>query len=225
MGEAKGIVITQEDVNADINKTAAKFGISTKLFLENLEEERDITPEHYAAEIIWPMLALRALAADQIAVTDKEIDEIIQSEYGEKAQVRMISSKTKAKAEELHTMLTAEPERFARVATEQSEDAVSASVGGLLPPIRRYSGDDLLEKFAFQLKQNQVSPVFEIGGQYIFLQGVRTLPARMPAPQLLPKVRREFTISFATHDLGKQRTIFLLDSKPTPSVGATATAS
>ncbi len=201
--EAKGIVITQEDVNADINKTAAKFGISTKLFLENLEEERDITPEHYAAEIIWPMLALRALAADQIAVTDKEIDEIIQSEYGEKAQVRMISSKTKAKAEELHTMLTAEPERFARVATEQSEDAVSASVGGLLPPIRRYSGDDLLEKFAFQLKQNQVSPVFEIGGQYIFLQGVRTLPARMPAPQLLPKVKERIHDQLRDSRLGQ----------------------
>lgn len=201
--EAKQITVLQGDVNDEIAKTAAKFGISTKLFLENLESERDITPEHYAAEIVWPMLALRALAADQIAVTPKEIEEVIQSEYGEKAQVRMISSATRAKADALHKEVTAAPERFARVATENSEDAVSASVGGLLPPIRRYSGDDILEKFAFQLEANQISPVFELGGSHIFLQGVRRLDARMPAPQLLPQVKERIHDQLRDSRLGK----------------------
>lgn len=201
--EAKGIVVTQDDVNSEIARTAAKFGISTKLFLENLEEERDVTPEHYAAEIVWPMLALRSLASDKIAVTEQEVEATIQSEYGEKAQVRMIASSTAEKAQQLLTEATKAPERFARMATEHSVDAVSASVGGLLPPIRRYSGDDILERFAFQLGPNEISPVFQIGELHIFLQGIRRHPPRMPDPQLLPKVKERIRDQLRDQRLGK----------------------
>ncbi|HBE70302.1 MAG TPA: peptidylprolyl isomerase [Planctomycetaceae bacterium] len=201
--EAKGIVVTQDDVNNEISRTAAKFGISTKLFLENLEEERDVTPEHYAAEIVWPMLALRALASDKIAVTDQEVEATIQSEYGEKAQVRMIASSSAEKAQQLLAEATEAPERFARLATEHSVDAVSASVGGLLPPIRRYSGDDVLERFAFQLGPNEISPVFQVGELHIFLQGIRRHPPRMPDPQLLPKVKERIRDQLRDQRLGK----------------------
>jgi hypothetical protein len=79
--QAKDIKITQADVNEEINREANKFGLTTKLFLQAIEEERDVTPEQYASEIVWPMLALRALAADKIAVSKAEIDSVIQSEY------------------------------------------------------------------------------------------------------------------------------------------------
>lgn len=187
--EAKGISITQNDVNEEIARTASKFGITTKMFLDNLESERDITPEHYASEIIWPMLALRALASEKIAVTAEEIDQVIQSEYGPRVQVQMIASKTAARAQELHAQVTAAPETFGRVATEHSDEAVSASVGGLLPPIRRYSGDDILENIAFQLGPEQISPVFELGGSHIFLKCLRHFPASLPQPQLLPTIQ------------------------------------
>jgi parvulin-like peptidyl-prolyl isomerase len=187
--EAQGIKITQADVNQEIDRVAAKFGLTTKLFLKTIEEERDVTPEQYASEIVWPMLALRALAADKIAVSQQEIDRIIQSEYGPKVSVRMIAVSQAEKAAQLHQQVSQQPELFRRLAKEHSEDAPSASVEGLLPPIRRYSGDDLLERMAFQLKENEISNVFQIGELHILLQCVRHLPPTPPDPQLLPAIQ------------------------------------
>ncbi len=188
--KAQGINITQADVNNEIARTSNKFGLSTKLFLEAMEKERDITPEQYSSEIVWPMLALRALASDKIKVSPQEIDAIMQAEYGPKVQVRMIAVSQAEKAKQLHAAATAAPETFRRLAKEQSEDAASASVEGLLPPIRRNSGDDQLEKIAFQLQPNQISPVFQVGELHVMLQCVRQLAATPPNPQMLPAIQQ-----------------------------------
>lgn len=188
--KAQGINITKADVNNEIARTSNKFGLSTKLFLEAMEKERDITPEQYASEIVWPMLALRALAADKIKVSPQEIDAIMQAEYGPKVQVRMIAVSQSEKAKQLHTAATAAPETFRRLAKEHSEDAASASVEGLLPPIRRNSGDDQLEKIAFQLQPNQISQVFQVGEMHVMLQCVRQLAATPPNPQMLPAIQQ-----------------------------------
>jgi len=188
--KAQGINITQADVNNEIARTSNKFGLSTKLFLEAMEKERDITPEQYSSEIVWPMLALRALASDKIKVSPQEIDAIMQAEYGPKVQVRMIAVSQGDKATQLHAAASAAPETFRRLAKEQSEDAASASVEGLLPPIRRNSGDDQLEKIAFQLQPNQISPVFQVGEMHVMLQCVRQLAATPPNPQMLPAIQQ-----------------------------------
>jgi len=199
--EAQGLKITQADVNKEIDRVASKFGLTTSLFLKTIEEERDVTPEQYASEIVWPMLALRALAADKIAVSQQEIDQIIQSEYGPKVSVRMIAVSQAEKAAQLHQQVSQQPELFRRLAKEHSEDAPSASVEGLLPPIRRYSGDDVLERVAFQLKENEVSTVFQIGELHILLQCVRHLPATPPDPQLLPAIQERIVDHLRDHRL------------------------
>ncbi len=200
---AKNIQITQADVNNEIERVANKVGLTTKLFLEALEEERDIKPEQYAAEIVWPMLALRALAADQIQVSPAEVDQVLQSEYGPKVQVRMIAVTQSEKAQEMHQLATAAPETFRRLAKEHSEDAASAAVEGLLPPIRRHSGDDQLERIAFQLQPNEVSPIFQIGEMHIILQCVRHLDASFPSAQLLPMIQGRIEEQLRDQRLGE----------------------
>jgi parvulin-like peptidyl-prolyl isomerase len=201
--EAKGVKITQADVNAEIDRVASKFGLTTKLFLQSIDQERDVTPEQYASEIVWPMLALRALAADKIAVSQQEVDRIIHSEYGPKVSVRMIAVSQAEKAQDLHRQATEKPELFRRLAKEHSEDAPSASVEGLLPPIRQYSGDDMLERMAFQLKENEVSPVFQVGELHLILQCVRHLPATPPDPQFLPAIQQRIVDHLRDQRLGK----------------------
>lgn len=200
---AKGIKITQQDVNAEIERVSNKVGLSQKLFLEALEKERDITPEQYASEIVWPMLALRALAADQIEVKPEEIEQIIQSEYGPKVQVRMIAVTQAEKAQQIHQQAMAAPETFRRLAKEHSEDPTSASMEGLLPPIRHVSEDDTLEKIAFQLQPNQISPVFQIGEVHYILQCQRHYPESMPNAQLMPMIRERIAEQLRDQRLGE----------------------
>ena len=200
---AKGIKITQQDVNAEIERVSNKVGLSQKLFLEALEKERDITPEQYASEIVWPMLALRALAADQIEVKPEEIEQIIQSEYGPKVQVRMIAVTQAEKAQQIHQQAMAAPETFRRLAKEHSEDPTSASMEGLLPPIRHVSEEDKLEKIAFQLQPNQISPVFQIGEVHYILQCQRHYPESMPNAQLMPMIRERIAEQLRDQRLGE----------------------
>ncbi|MCA9134680.1 MAG: peptidylprolyl isomerase, partial [Planctomycetales bacterium] len=106
------------------------------------------------------------------------------------------------KAQQLHAQATAQPELFRRLAKEHSDDAVSASVEGLLPPIRRFSGDDQLERVAFQLRENEISPVFQIGDMHVFLQCVRHLEATLPNPQLLPAIQQRIHDQLRDQRLG-----------------------
>lgn len=201
--KAQGIAITEGNVQDEIARVANKFGLSAKLFLDAIEKERDIGPAQYANEIVFPMLALRALAADKIQVSKDEVDRVMQSEYGPKVQVRMIAVSQQDKATQLNAQATAAPDQFRRLAKEHSEDAASASVEGLLPPIRRFSGDDQLERIAFQLQPNEVSPIFQIGELHLFLQCVRHLPPTPLAPQLIPAIQVRITDEIRDRRLGQ----------------------
>lgn len=183
--QAQNVSVSQKDVDDEIARTASKFNLSTSMYLKLIEDERGITPEQYASDVIWPMLALRGLSKDRIAVSPQEIDQAFQSEFGPKVQVRMIASKDPQKIASLRQQAVAKPDSFKTLAKENSEDASSASVEGLLPPIRKYTGDDELEAIAFGLQPDEISKVFAAGDIHIILQCVKHLPpTNPPGPQM-----------------------------------------
>lgn len=200
--KAKGIAITQADVNSEISRVSSKFGLTPELFLQAIQEERDISAAQYSSEIVWPMLALRALAADRIAVSEEEVDQTLQRQYGPSVKVRMIAVTDAAKAKALNEQALAQPDTFGRLAKEHSEDAASASVMGMLPPIRHSGTNDVLEKMAFQLQPNQVSPVFQIGNLNVMLQCITHVAATPPNPQLLPAIKQRIEDQLRDERLG-----------------------
>ncbi len=181
---AKGVKITEQDVNDEVKRIAEKFGLSTDRWLQLLEEERNISPGDYRREIIWPALALRGLASDQMVITAEELKKAFEAEYGEKVRVRVISVSSRKKAEELHRKAVAAPEDFGALAKDNSEDS-SASVMGLVPPVRRHVGDATIEKMAFSLKKGQISPIIPIANQHLIIKCEEHLEATyLGGPQL-----------------------------------------
>nr|WP_236621249.1 peptidylprolyl isomerase [Rhodopirellula sallentina] len=187
----RGITVTSEEVRGEIIRVAKKFGLAVDAYLQLLQEERNITPDQYSNEIIWPMLALRRLVADRVEVSQEEFNRAFLSQFGEAVKCRMIMIGDQTKANQVHAQAMADPKSFVRLAKEHSEDETSASVGGLIPPIRRYMGDSRLEETAFSLADGDVSPVIQIGDQWIFLQAVRRMPASHPSPQALPAINEQ----------------------------------
>lgn len=187
----QGISVSKEEVSAEIRRIAEKFGLTMESYLQLLQDERDITPNQYSREIVWPMLALRRLVADQVQVTPDEANRAFTSQFGEAVKCRLIMVGDRAKAESLHRAAVAQPDQFAQLAKNSSEDETSASVGGLIPPIRRYNGDSRLEEAAFALRNGDVSPVLALGDQWIILQAVRRIPASTPSPKALPAIREQ----------------------------------
>lgn len=187
----RGLEVTQAEVGQEISRLATKFGFSVQDYLGLLRDERDIDPGQYGREIIWPMLALRKLVADQVEPTEEEFNRAYLAQYGEAVKCRMIMVHDEQKARSLHQQATATPDAFGALAKANSEDEVSASVGGLIPPIRKYTGDSRLEDAAFALANDQISPVMQLADQWIFLQAVRRIPATTPPMTALPTIREQ----------------------------------
>jgi len=186
-----GVEVTQADVSAEIHRIAAKFNLPTDQYLRLLQDERDISPAQYANEVIWPMMALRLLVADRLEVTDEDFNRAYLARYGEAVKCRMIMVSDPQLAKTLQAQAAAAPDQFGALAKQHSQDEGSASVRGLIPPIRRYTGNTEIEEVAFTLAENQVSDVIPMGDQWIILQAVKRMPASAPSPQAMPAVREQ----------------------------------
>lgn len=173
--QEKGISVTSEDVEAEIKRMAGKFGLAVNRWLRMLREERDITPRQYRDEIVWPKLALEALAADEIVCAPREIQEAMEAEYGPRVKVRAIMVNSKDRAEQLREQAVKAPDTFGALAKQHSQDP-SASVHGLIPPIRKHIGDEKIERTAFALQEGEISPVLEVANQYMILKCEKHMP-------------------------------------------------
>ena len=104
----------------------------------------------YARDIIYPALALRKLCAGRVQVTPKDLQQAFESQYAEKIRCRMILVDTQAKAVAIWEKLRENPGGFEAIATEQSMDTGSRSLGGLLgEPITRHAYPQTLTDAAF----------------------------------------------------------------------------
>ncbi|QEG34354.1 peptidylprolyl isomerase [Bythopirellula goksoeyrii] len=203
--EKRGIAITNQDIAAEIDRMAKRFQLSREQWLEMLEKERGITAQEYARDIVWPTLALRKLAEKNIQVSDAELSEAMEREFGETINARLIAVGTPELANEIRNKLLADSEQFARLAIEHSVDINSASVGGLIQPIRHHIGDAAIEQAAFELAPGQISEVLPVAGQFVILKCISRNPPRNVDPaevrqQIVEKLTDE-KLREASHEL------------------------
>ncbi len=174
------VQVTQQEVDAEIERVARKFSLPVDQWLKMLATERNITPQQYGNEIIWPTLALRKLAAQQLQVSPEELAKAKETYYGPAVKARMIACQTMSKASEVHAKALANPDDFPNLAKQWSDDVNTASTLGRIQPIRRHVGDPKIEQVAFRMQPGEVSPVIQAGGQYIILKCEELLPPSNP---------------------------------------------
>jgi len=175
--QRRNISVTDAEVNAEIKRMAERFKLPVDQWLELLEKERGIRPQQYASDIIWPMLALRKLAGSALEVTQQELHEHFESQYGEAVKTRMIVCDDRNTAAAVRAAAAASPDQFGDLAKEKSIDAPSASLNGLVQPIRKHTGPKEIEQVAFQMQDGQISDVVPVGGQFVVLKREGVQPA------------------------------------------------
>jgi parvulin-like peptidyl-prolyl isomerase len=204
----RGITVTPREVNEEIEQMAKSFNLPVDQWLKLLKQERNIKPEQYANDIIWPSLALRKLAGDRLAVTQDELIRAFETEYGASVNVRLIVCSTVEKAQKVRAKAAADPAEFGNLAKNYSEDAPSASMKGIVQPIRKHGASREIEEAAFGLSDGQVSAVLHANGQYVILKRARLNQARPTkleevAPRL-EKVIRDRKMRTVAADIFKQ---------------------
>lgn len=166
---SRGISVTQQEIDAEIDRIARKFSLPKDQYLKMLAKEREIKPEQYGKDIIWPTLALRKLAAAQLTVSPEELAEAYEAQFGPAVKARLIVLDTQAEAQKVLAMARANPGEFGALARKYSKDVNSASANGLIQPIRRHLGDPRIEAAAFALQAGQISPIVPAGDQFAIL--------------------------------------------------------
>ncbi len=197
--QSRGVTITQKDVEDEINQVATKFGLSVDRWLSLLESERNVDPQQYRKDIIWPTLALRRLAANRTTVSQDDFRQAFEAEYGPKVKARLIAVTSRQKADWVLKAAQANPESFAQLAKEHSEDRATASAYGVIPPIRKHVGDPNLEQIAFGLKEGELSPVIQVGNQYLILRCEKQIPQTYISSEHLPQIESQLKERLGEH--------------------------
>lgn len=189
--QQRGIQITDKDVTAEIDRIAAKFGLPRDRWLTLLREERGFTEGQYRREVVWPMLALRKLAAIDVKVTNEDIQRAFESEYGPKVRARLIIVPSLQKAQAVHSEAKADPRKFGQLAKAHCEDPNIAAASGVIPPISRHTSSPELEQAAFALQKGEVSQPIKVANKYVILYCEDQIGEQYVTPQNLPLVEKQ----------------------------------
>jgi parvulin-like peptidyl-prolyl isomerase len=189
--QMKNVQVTKDEVAAEIDRMAERFGVATDQWLKMLKEERNITPSQYARDIIWPTVALRKLAAARLEVSEAEVQTAYETQFGPAVQTRIIVLDKLEDARIVHAKALANPAEFGNLAKESSVDSNSASAKGLIQPIRKHMGDPNLERVAFGLRPGEISDIIAIDKQFVILKCESHVPAREVPMEQVRKVLTE----------------------------------
>jgi foldase protein PrsA len=142
--KAKKLEVTAAEIEAEIERVAMSMaGITKEQWLRTLSKERGIQPAQYARDIIYPALALRKLATPRVQVTDSDLKDALESQFGEQLVYRMIMTRSLDHAKLLWEELKKNPGGFENLARNdpRSIDAATRSDGGkpMNGPLRRHS--------------------------------------------------------------------------------------
>ena len=173
-----GITITEQDVNNDLANKAEKLGWTSERYVKFICEEKGITVDRLKRDILWSELALRRLAESKTKVSPQEISERLDFEFGPKVQVGQLVVGSREEALHFRSLIEADPASFEKICKEHSTDRNSASVGGLIPPVRRNSGFPDFENMAFSLQPGELSQPFEVEKQFVIMKCIGQVAAQ-----------------------------------------------
>jgi len=174
----RNVVVSDADIDAEIDRMAARFKIGREQWLQMLERERGINVQHYKRDILWPTIALRKCAAGELTVSDEELNKAYEAQYGPAVKCRLIVVNNREQAEDIRRQVVERPDDFARLAMQHSQDVNSASIGGMIQPIRKHVGDPAIEKEVFAMQPNTISSIIPVGPQFAILKCEAHEPAR-----------------------------------------------
>ena len=137
----KKMEITAAEIDEEIDRVAMGVGhVSREVWLRTLDKERGVSPATYARDIIYPSLALRKLAEPRVQVTEQDLKDAFEANFGPRLRCRLIMTNDIRKASEIWDEARKNPAGFEKLAQEKSLDTATRSFGGLLPdPIARHA--------------------------------------------------------------------------------------
>lgn len=162
--QARGISVTPEEIEAGVGEDLKRLGsIDLKVF-----EKDFLGPYHkniyeWREDVVRPRLLMAKLCRDGIKVSDEDLQQAFEAEYGEKLEGRMIlwpKDQTRY-AMMQYTRIRDDAKVFDEMAQHQASSTL-ASKGGKIGPFGRGSlGNKDVEDEAFKLHPGEMTTLLE----------------------------------------------------------------
>lgn len=173
-----GITVTEQEVENELREKMQMSGsVSYSDFEKQMLQPRKMNLYEYRTDVLRPGMLMRRLAGSRIQVSEDELRKAYTARYGEKVQCRLIVERNHNAAMQMHAQIAGKRDKFIEIARQQA-DPQFARVAGLINPIGRYTTHDIIERRAFELKDDEVSEVIQAPeGGYVILYREKLLPA------------------------------------------------
>ena len=168
--EENNITVSDQEISDEIARIAKRFNLDVNQWLQMLQAERNVSPVQYRQSVIFPLIAMKKLAGENVKVEPEDMNEAFVRNYGPRVKARMIMFDSLRRAQLGLEKILRNPDDFEELAGELSVDQNSRALGGQIPPIPMYNGQKELEEQAFKLKKGQISPVIEVGNRFVVLK-------------------------------------------------------
>lgn len=155
--KANKMEITPQEIDAEIDRIAMSMaGVTREQWLRTLAKERNISPAQYARDIIYPALALRKLAQPRVQVSDADLKEAFEAQFGDRLVYRILMTRSLDHAKQMWELVKKNPAGFETYARNdpRSIDQATKAEGGrpINGPLQRHAYPrDISDKIFQQL--------------------------------------------------------------------------
>jgi hypothetical protein len=182
----RGVNVTKEEMEAALLEDLAGLSIKKADFVKLVLPRYGKTLYEWMEDVIRPRLLLAKLCKDRVQVSDEDLKQQFEREYGEKRRVQIVMW---PKGDDLKTIekeyakLRTSQDEFDRAARGQANPSLAASAGHI-KPIARHSytyetpteKDTAIEEMAFKLKVGEVSEVIGTSQGYVVMKLHEVIP-------------------------------------------------
>jgi parvulin-like peptidyl-prolyl isomerase len=192
--QARNISVTAEEIEASLAGDLKRMGnVDMKVFEKEVLGPYNKNVFEWREDVIRPRLLMTKLCHDGVKVTDDDLKQAFEAEYGERLEGRMILWPTDQTrhAMMMYTRIRDNAEAFDEAAKHQTSPTLAAK-GGKIGPFGRGSlGSKEVEDEAFRLYPGGMSTLLETPDGLVVFKLDKRIPADKSAT--LDAVKKELT--------------------------------
>lgn len=178
-----GVTITDAEIDAALQQDLVGLQVDKKSFVANVLKQYGKTLFEWREDVLKPRLQLTKLCRLNIQVTEDEIKQAFDAEFGPRVDGRIIiwPKGQEQFAFKIYDEIRASDTKFDEAARQQAVGHLAAS-GGRIKPFGRGAGTHpKLEEDAFKLKEGQITTVIGTDEGAVVFKLDKLIPANTSA--------------------------------------------